>query len=86
MLCRYKLAFHTYNYKANIKIKVSEELYNLLQERYYAIDDTILYMLAVYINSNRTTKANRLETCYLLANRNILMREFASTYNYTFYL
>ncbi|KAL3291025.1 hypothetical protein RB213_002129 [Colletotrichum asianum] len=46
----------------------------------------ISYALAICINSNRTTKANHSETRYLLANRNMLAREFASTYNYTFYL
>ncbi|KAL3290591.1 hypothetical protein RB213_006580 [Colletotrichum asianum] len=39
-LARYKLAFYAYNYRANIEIKVSEELYNLLWERYYAIDNS----------------------------------------------
>ncbi|KAL3290980.1 hypothetical protein RB213_002100, partial [Colletotrichum asianum] len=168
-------AFHAYDYGANIKIKVSEELYDLPQERHCAMDDSedeedgeetgggrvdddddnetlqlkelsvaddgprraevegvagahrctrssrgginharyqrifdecdglrklvleletrfqleniiaVSYALAVCINSDRTTKADRSETRYLLANRNILAREFASTCNYTFY-
>ncbi|KAL3290678.1 hypothetical protein RB213_000964 [Colletotrichum asianum] len=45
----------------------------------------VSYALAICINSDRTTKADRLETCYLLANRNMLAREFASTCDYTFY-
>ncbi|KAF5500001.1 hypothetical protein CGCA056_v014947 [Colletotrichum aenigma] len=37
---RHKPAFHAYNYRANIEIEVSEELYDLPQERHYAIDDS----------------------------------------------
>ncbi|KAL3290663.1 hypothetical protein RB213_005855 [Colletotrichum asianum] len=148
---RHKPAFYAYNYRANIEIEVSKELYDLLRERHCAMDDSedeedgeeigggwvddddndetlqleelsvaddgprraevegvagayrcmrssrggidylenitaVSYALAVCINSNRTTKADRLETCCLLANRNMLMREFASTCDYTFYL
>ncbi|KAL3290736.1 hypothetical protein RB213_001403 [Colletotrichum asianum] len=167
-LARHKPAFYAYNYRANIEIEVSKELYDLLRERHCAMDDSedeedgeetgggwvddddndetlqleelsvandgprraevegvagayrcthssrgginharyqqifdecdglwklfqlenitaVSYALAIYINSNRTTKADRLETCCLLANRNMLMREFASTCDYTFY-
>ncbi|KAL3290671.1 hypothetical protein RB213_009689 [Colletotrichum asianum] len=172
---RHKPAFHAYNYRANIEIEVSKELYNLPQERHYAIDDSedeedgeetgggqvdnddddetlqleelsvanngprraevegvagahrctrssrssinharyqqifdecnrlqklmseletqfqlenitaVSYTLAICINSDRTTEADRSETRYLLANRNMLAREFASTHDYTFY-
>ncbi|KAL3292277.1 hypothetical protein RB213_011920 [Colletotrichum asianum] len=168
-------AFYAYDYRANIEIEVSEELYDLPRERHCAMDDSedeedgeetgggqvddndddetlqleelsvaddgprraevegvagahgctrssrgginharyqrifdecdglqklvseletwfqlenitaILYALAVCINSDRTTEANRLETHCLLADRNMLAREFASTCNYTFY-
>ncbi|KAL3290702.1 hypothetical protein RB213_004884 [Colletotrichum asianum] len=46
----------------------------------------VSYALAVCINSDRTTEADRSETCCLLADRNMLAREFASTCDYTFYL
>ncbi|KAL3291335.1 hypothetical protein RB213_001793 [Colletotrichum asianum] len=164
---RHELAFHAYDYGANIEIEVSEELYDLPRERHCAMDDSedeedgeetgggrvddddnnktlqleelsvaddrprraevegvagahgctrssrgginhtryqrifnecnrlwkllenitaVSYALAICINSDRTTEADRLETRYLLADRNMLAREFASTCNYTFYL
>ncbi|KAL3290631.1 F-box domain-containing protein [Colletotrichum asianum] len=45
----------------------------------------VSYALAVCINSDRTTEADRSETRCLLANRNMLAREFVSTHDYTFY-
>ncbi|KAJ0337236.1 hypothetical protein COL26b_008487 [Colletotrichum chrysophilum] len=45
----------------------------------------VSYALAVCINSDRTTEADRSETRCLLADRNMLAREFASTRDYTFY-
>ncbi|KAL3291617.1 hypothetical protein RB213_015082 [Colletotrichum asianum] len=157
---RHEPAFHAYNYGANIKIEVSEELYDLPRERHCAMDDNnddndktlqleelsvaddrprraevegvagahrctrssrgginharyqrifdecdrlwklmselktqfqlenitaVSYALAICINSDRTTEADRSETRYLLADRNMLAREFASTHDYTFY-
>ncbi|KAL3292292.1 hypothetical protein RB213_011935 [Colletotrichum asianum] len=140
LAARHKPAFHAYKYRANIEIEVSEELYDLPQERHYAMDDNDdnddktlqlkelsvadnrprraevegvagahrcthsshgginharyqqifneydgLQKLILELEINRTTKADHLETCCLLADRNMLTREFASTYDYTFY-
>ncbi|KAL3300088.1 hypothetical protein RB213_008632 [Colletotrichum asianum] len=54
--------------------------------RYQQIFDECDGLRKLMLELEITTKADCLETCCLLANRNMLMREFASTCDYTFYL